>query len=125
MDGLLFPLLVAATVVTLSLGVWQVATALMDKERKKLTERLSADNTRFDPAAASARAIKIQVEGDNVPSLLSRSQFFKELNRQLAQTLPGMSLMKFLAVSAGMAAFGGLVLLLLSGSLIPAAAASA
>jgi tight adherence protein B len=125
MDGVLLPLLVAATVVTLSLGVWQLATALMDKEKKKLTERLSADNSRFDPAAASARAIKIQVENDNVPSLLSRSRFFKELNRQLAQTLPGMSLVKFLVISCALAALGGLVLLLLSGSLIPAAVASA
>ena len=125
MDGMLLPMLVAAAVGALSLGVWQLASALMDKERKKLAERLSNDKERFDPEAASARAIRFQVESAGLPSLLSKSAFFNELNRHLAQTLPGMSLVKFLSVSCGLAAFGGLMLLLLSASIIPATVAAA
>ena len=125
MDGHLLPMLVAAAVVALCMGVWQVAVVLMASERKKLAERLSNDRDRFDPVAASARAIRIQVESGGLPSLLSRWSFFAELNRQLAQTLPGMSLVKFLAISCGLASLGGLMLLLLSGSIIPAAVASA
>jgi tight adherence protein B len=120
----LFPVLVAAAVMTFVLGVWRVFVALTDKEKKKLTERLSNDN-RLDPEAASARAIKIQLESGNLPTLLSRSRFFNELNRHLAQTLPGMTLVKFLWISGGLAAFGALVMLLLTASLIPAGAAGA
>ena len=120
----LFPLLVAAAVMTFVMGVWQVVAALTNKEKKKLTERLSNDN-RLDPEAASARAIKIQLDSGNLPTLLSRSRFFNELNRHLAQTLPGVTLVKFLAISGGLAAFGALVMLLLTASLIPAAAAGA
>src|SRR5437764_1297755 len=122
MDGLL-PLLVAATVTLFSLGVWQVASAYLDKERRKLTERLSTDN-RFDPAEASARAIKIHLESANLPALLSRSRLLNELNRRLAQTLPGMTVVKFLSISGVLAAFGGLVMLLLSASVVPAALAA-
>ena len=124
MDEILLPLIAAAAVVTLSLGVWRVATAFMDTERRKLAERLSTE-TRFDPAAASARAIKIQLETDRLPAFLSRSQFFNDLNRRLMQSLPGMSVLKFLSISCGLAALGGMVMLVLTASLIPGAAAAA
>jgi len=122
MEGLL-PLLVAATVALFSLGVWQVASVYLDKERRKLTERLSTDN-RFDPAEASARAIKIHLESANLPALLSRSRLLNELNRRLAQTLPGLTVVKFLSISGALAVFGGLLMLLLSASVVPAALAA-
>ena len=124
MDGLLLPLLVAATVAMLSIGIWQVASAYLDKERRKLTQRLSTE-TRFDPVAASARAIKIQIDSGSIPTLLSRSAFFTELNRHLALTLPGMSIVKFLSIAAGLAAFMGLIMLLVSASFLPAFVAAA
>jgi tight adherence protein B len=120
----LLPLLVAAAVASFVYGAWKVAAALTDKERRKLTERLSTD-TRLDPAAASAKAIKIQLDSGSLPAILSRSQFFNELNRRLAQTLPGMSVTKFLSISAALAAFAGLLMLLLTVSMLPAAAAAA
>jgi tight adherence protein B len=123
MDSIL-PLLVAAAVASLVVGAWRVAAALMDKERRKLTERLSNDN-RLDPEAASARAIKIQLESDVLPAILSRSQFFHDLNRRLAQTLPGVGVTKFLSISAALAAFAGLLMLLVTASMLPAALAAA
>ena len=126
MGEFLLPLLVAAAVMALSLGVWRVAQSLLDGERRKLTERLTTGEKRFDAAAASARAIKIQLDGsDNLPALLQKSQFFHELHRRLAQTLPGMTVVKFLWISGALAAFGGMVMLLLSASMIPAALAAA
>ena len=121
----LLPLLVAASVITLCLGVWGAVRATMDKERKKLAERLSNDNRKFDPADASARAIKIHLDSSSLPVLLSRSQFFNELNRHLGQTLPGMTVVKFLSISGALAALAGLMMLLLTTSMIPAAVASA
>ena len=125
MGEFLLPLIVAAAVTALSLGVWRVASAFMDGERRKLTERLTTTDKRFDAAAASARAIKIQLDNDNLPAILQKSAFFNELNRRLAQTLPGMTVVKFLSISGGLAAFGGMVMLLLSVSMIPAAVAAA
>src|SRR5207237_404843 len=75
-------------------------------------------------AEASARAIKIHLESANLPALLSRSRLLNELNRRLAQTLPGMTVVKFLSISGVLAAFGGLVMLLLSASVVPAALAA-
>jgi tight adherence protein B len=123
MDSYL-PILVAGAVVMLALGVWRAAASLMDGEKRKLAERLSTEN-RFDPVAASARAIKIHLDSGNLPSLLSRSAFFNELNRHLAQTLPGMSLVKFLSISCGLACFAGLVMLLISTSPVAGAFAGA
>jgi tight adherence protein B len=123
MDELL-PLLVAAAVASFAYGTWRFVAALMGTERRKLTERLSTDN-RFDPIAASARAIKIQLDDSALPAILSRSQFFNDLKHRLAQTLPGTTVTKFLAISGGLAAFAGLLMLLLSTSMLPAAAAAA
>src|SRR4051794_12923205 len=119
MDGLLLPLLIAATVAMTSIGVWQLASVFLDKERRKLTERLSTDG-RFDPIAPSARAIKIQIDSGDIPSLLSRSAFFNELHRNLALPLPGMSLVKFLSISGGRGALRGLIMLVVGVSTLPA-----
>lgn len=121
MDGLL-PILVAATVVALSLGVWQVASRLFDKEGRKLTERLSGDG-RPDPSAGS-RAVKFHVASGALPAGLSRSRFLTDLNRRLAQTLPGTTLVTFLSVSGGLAVSVGLLALLLSTSLAVAGSAA-
>ena len=122
----LFQLLVAASVVTLTLGVWRVATSFMDTERRKLTERLSNDAPkRLDPEAARARALKIHFDADTLPAILSKSRFFNDLNRRLTQTLPRMTVVKFLSISGTLAALGGLVMLLLTASMVPAAVAAA
>jgi tight adherence protein B len=123
MDSLL-PILVAGAVMMLALGVWRMASSLLDGEKRKLAERLSTEN-RFDPVAASARAIKIQLDSASLPSLLQRSAFFNELNRHIAQTLPGMSLVQFLSISFGLACFAGLVMLLVSTSAVAGALAGA
>src|SRR5437773_795449 len=59
MDAILVPILIAAAVALFTLGVSSVARAFLHGEKRKLAERLSID-ARFDPEAASARAIKIQ-----------------------------------------------------------------
>jgi tight adherence protein B len=124
MDALL-QLLVAAAVAALSLGAWRVATSFAATERRKLSERLSNDTKRLDAEAATARAIRIQLDSDSLPALLSKSAFFNDLNRRLAQTLPRMTVVKFLSISGALAALGGLVMLLLTASMVPATVAAA
>jgi tight adherence protein B len=119
MDTLLLPLLVAAAVAMLALGVWRIAAGLVGGEKKKIAERLSAEN-RFDPVAASAKAIRIQLESTHIPSLLSRSEFFNSLNRKLSQTFPSVTIVKFLTVSGAAGLVTGVIMLLLTTSLIPA-----
>jgi tight adherence protein B len=125
MDDLL-PILIAAAVMLLALAVWRIVASLTDGERRKLAERLSNDNNRVDPVAASARAIKIQLDAArSLPSLLSKSAFFNDLNRHLALSLPGMSLVKFLCICFGLACCGGLTMLLLSTSALAGGAGGA
>lgn len=121
MDGLL-SILVAATVIALSLGVWQVASLLFDKEGRKLSARLSGEG-RFDPVAGP-RAVKFHVDSGVLSPVLSRYRFLTDLNRRLAQTLPGTTLVTFLSVSGGLAVAVGLLALLLSTSFVVAAAAA-
>ena len=118
MDGIFVPMLIASAVAMLALGVWRVVKAFLDVEKRKLAERLTTDN-RFDPATASARAIKIQLEQTELPPLLSRVQFLNTLHRHLEQAFPNTTLVRFLLLSVSVAFFAGAVMLLVTGSPIP------
>lgn len=122
MDGLL-SILVAATGITLSLGVWRLASQIFDKEGRKLSERLSSDS-RTD-AASVTRAVKFQFDSGVLPATLSRSRFLTNLNRHLAQIMPGTTLVAFLLASGGLAVLSGLMALLLSASFVIASATAA
>jgi tight adherence protein B len=118
MDGIFVPMLIASAVAMLALGVWRVVKAFLDVEKRRLAERLSTD-TRFDPATASARAIKIQLEQTELSPLLSRVQFLNTLHRHLEQAFPNTTLVRFLLLSVSVAFFAGAVMLLVTGSPIP------
>jgi tight adherence protein B len=124
MGELLAPILVASAVATFALGVWRVVVTLRDGERRKLAERLSIA-ARFDAEAASARAIKIQLEQSELPMLLSRLRFLHTLDRHVSQAFPGTSLVRFLLLALAVALVVGAVMLLASGSVIPAGLAGA
>src|SRR5438034_2222196 len=106
MDGIFFPMLIAAAVAMLALGVTRVVRAFLDGEKRKISERLSTD-ARFDPADASARAIRIQLEQDELPPLLSRLRIFNTLHRHVTQALPNTTVIRFLTVAGALAFFVG------------------
>jgi tight adherence protein B len=123
MEPILLPLLVAAAVAMLAMGVWRLVEAYALEGRKKIAERLSTEN-RFDPLNAPSRAVKIQLDAAGLPSLLKRSDYLIRLNRKLVQTFPGVTLTQFLGLAAGLGFVFGLVMLLLTTSAVPALAAA-
>jgi len=124
MAAIVVPILVAAAVALFILGVANVSRAVLHGEKRKLAERLSTD-VRFDPAAASAQAIKIQLESSALPPLLSRLRFLNVLHRHVIQAYPQTTLVRFMALSAVVAFVAGVVMLLASASYIPATLAAA
>jgi tight adherence protein B len=124
MDVTLLPMLVAFSVAMFAYGVWQIVAAFVDGEKRKLASRLSTD-ARFDPAEASARAIKIQLEQANLPVMLSRLRFLHTLHLRLAQAYPETTLVRFLAIAIASAIFSFTIMLLLTTSVIPALLAAA
>ena len=124
MVAIMVPILIAAAVALFTLGVSRVVRGFLHGEKRKLAERLSID-ARFDPEAASARAIKIQLEQSELPPLLSRLQFLAVLHRHVIQAYPQTTLVRFLSLSAGVAVFAGFVMLMASASMIPALLAAA
>jgi tight adherence protein B len=119
MDAVFVPMLVASAVAMFVLGVCKVVVVLLDGEKRKLAERLSTDN-RYDSAEASARAIRIQLEQANLPAALARLTFLHTLHRRLAQAYPDMTVVRFLSLAGSGAFFAFTMMLLLTGSPIPA-----
>src|SRR2546428_1643600 len=124
MEGILVPILIAAAVAMFTLGVARVLRAFLHNEKRKLAERLSTD-ARIDPEAASARAIKIQLEQSELPPLVSRLHFLTGLHRRVTPAYPQTTLVRFLSLSVGVALFARVVMLLASASMIPALLAAA
>ncbi len=123
METIVVPILIAAAVALFTLGVSSVTRALLHGEKRKLAERLSTD-VRFDPAAASAQAIRIQLEQSALPPLLSRLRFLNVLHRHVIQAYPQTTLIRFIALSGVIAFVAGVVMLLASASYIPATVAA-
>jgi tight adherence protein B len=124
MDATLLPMLVACSVALFAYGVWSIVAAFVDVEKRRLATRLSTE-TRFDPAEASARAIKIQLEQAKLPLALSRLRFLHTLHLRLAQAFPETTLVRFLAIALASAVFSFTMMLLLTTSVIPALLAGA
>lgn len=119
MDGIFVPMLIASAVAMLALGIWRVVNVYLDGSKRKLAERLSTE-PRLDPASASARAIKIQLEQSDLPPLLSRLRFLTALHRHVTQAFPNTTLVRFLSLSAAAAFFAFGVMLFISDSMVPA-----
>src|SRR3982750_4847045 len=123
MAAIVVPILVAAAVALFTLGVANVTRLVLHGEKRKLAERLSPD-VRFDPAAASAQAIKIQLESSALPPLLSRLRFLNGLHRHVIQAYPQTTLVRFVSLSVVIAFVAGVIMLLASASFIPATGAA-
>ena len=116
MDGLLLPILVAATVATLAWGIIAVVSGMQGGDRRKLKKRLTL-NGREDSDNANAggsagqRSILVRLEVRGVPKFLADRAFIQSLNRRLVPAYPDRSLGKFLTRAAIFSVvFGGITL---------------
>src|SRR5687768_11707613 len=111
MNGILLPILVAATVATFVWGIVALVSGAGGGRQRKLKKRLSVEG-RDEFANLTGRSIVIQLQVTGLPPFLARRPFVQRLNRRLLQAYPDRSLGKFLAKAAVIAVvLGGLALL--------------
>jgi tight adherence protein B len=111
MDGLLLPIIVAATVAMLAWGIVALIAGAGGGQRRKLKKRLSVEG-RDEFASVTGRPIVVELKVRGLPQFLTRKPFIQALNRRLLQAHPDRSLGRFLAKAPIYAAvLGGLLLL--------------
>jgi tight adherence protein B len=108
MDSNILFIIIAVAGALLVFGVWQIVTAMMDPERKKLQERLSTDN-QVDYKSIQNRSIMMQTDVKGLSGLLTRWSPMQQLNRRVVQAFPETSLAKFLSIAAAMCVFAFLI----------------
>src|SRR5690348_12996500 len=124
MNGNYLFILIAVAGSLLVFGVWQIVTAVMDPERKKLQERLSADS-RLDLNSMTNRSLMMQTDATGISGLLTRWSPMQQLHRRVVQAFPETSLAKFLTIAATMLGFAFLILTAVTGSFTVGAIAGA
>jgi tight adherence protein B len=119
MDGILVPILVAASVATLAWGLVAAIAGNGRGERKRLQERLAGDG-RADPYAngASGRPITLQLQVVGVPDFLAERSVIKAVNRRLLQAYPNRTMGQFLVRAVIIATVVGGVSLLVTASFL-------
>jgi tight adherence protein B len=116
MDGLLLPILVAATVATAAWGVVALVTGAGGGQRRKLKKRLSVEGR--DEFTTAARSIVLELKVTGLPPFLARRPFVQRLNRRLLQAYPDRSLGKFLGITIGLSVGIGAISLLVTASFL-------
>ena len=128
MDGILVPILVAASVATLAWGVVAAVTGRGRGERKRLQQRLTGDaradlqgfgaGAGLTRDAAVGRPITLQLQVVGVPAFLAKRPLVQALNRRLLQAYPDRTMGQFLARAAVIAAVAGGLTLLVTASVL-------
>jgi len=95
MSGMIVPILVAVTVALLVFGSAQVASFLADGEKRKLKQRLSANDRPGASAGLTNRSITIQ---QSSPGALGNIRLVAKLSRTLLQAYPDASVARFMAL---------------------------
>jgi tight adherence protein B len=119
-----FPILLAVTVALFVWAVLLVISNLVKNEKGKLAERL-AGTSGSTGSATPATSIVVASETQGLSPLLGKSAFIRALHRQLTHAYPEASLMKFLALSAGLGLGATMTLWLFMESLLIGAIAGA
>lgn len=114
MDQLLL-ILVAGTVAALAWGVVRIMAAATGGQKRKLHQRLSAEN-RPDTFTRANRPILLHAEEITLTGLLGRFAPLQIMQRRLAQAFPETRLSRFLIIVGAVGGMTGSIAWLLSGS---------
>lgn len=123
MEGMLLPILIAASVMLLAYAIMQAVAALTDPEKRKLKERLSGEGR--SEMSEAQRKITLQQEMSALSGRLTQFSFFESMNRMLIQAYPEMTLSRFLMTAAGIGVGVFLITLLVTQSIIVSGIAGA
>jgi tight adherence protein B len=116
MDGMLIPILAAASVAMLVYGIAQVTVALTNGEKRKLQQRLASDSAAAGSAVVRT-AIRTQQEQDALTAALVKFALFDGVRRRLVHAFPDMTLTRFLTIAGSAALAGFSVVFLIADSL--------
>ncbi len=97
MVALAFPILVASTVILGLIGMWNTLRGFFNLDNARLKDRL-AKSLEHDVQSSLAKSIRRRTGLDDVHGLLGRFELFHEVNRILLQSVPNLTLQKFLWV---------------------------
>ena len=106
-----------------ALFVWGASRKFFGDEtdqRRKLKQRLSGLGDRPRPLEEQANSLLQQQSAKAMAELLGRYHFFRELRLSLKQSMPDVTLERFVTITAAVGAGLALVALLLTGSFIVA-----
>src|SRR5437763_726774 len=100
MEGIFLPIVIAAAVVLLVVGVIQLAKQLLDPERRKLHERLSteANSGAGSKDSFTARSTRLETQTAGLSASLSKMPLLIGLHRRLLHAYPDLSLAGFLII---------------------------
>jgi tight adherence protein B len=118
MDGLLFPILIAAAVMLLIWSVARLAAGGPERQKRKLAERLSTEGRHDGRPETEVRPITLRLEVVGLPPFLADQPFIQALNRRVVQAFPNTSLQKFLMISLIMGFTGMFTAFGLTGSML-------
>ena len=124
MEGMLLPILVAASVALVVFGATRVTVALADGEKRRLQQRLATDQR--GGSSNVNRSITVQQhELGGISGALTQTSLFGGLNRLLLHAFPDMTLSRFLLVATSISMSLFLLTFLLAGSVLVALVAAA
>lgn len=119
MDGMIFPILIAASVGLVVFLAVQIGAALADPEKRKLKQRLSGELR----GGGGGQALGYGADGTEVKSItihqqelgfLARVPYMPALARKLLQAYPDFSFHKFLAICLGLSLLAGSITFLVT-----------
>jgi tight adherence protein B len=111
MMSVALPVLVASSVGLAVFGSFRIAQQLNNKEGRRLKERLGG-GVENQVQSDLAKSIRRRTGLDDVQGLLGEFEVFHQINKTLLQSVPNMTLKKFLWIVAG-SAFGSMLLVFL------------
>ena len=111
MMSVALPVLVASSVGLAVFGSFRIAQQLNNKEGRRLKERLGS-GVENQVQSDLAKSIRRRTGLDDVQGLLGEFEVFHQINKTLLQSVPNMTLKKFLWIVAG-SAFGSMLLVFL------------
>ena len=118
MEAYLLPFLIAGVGGLLAWGVVCLVQGFTDGDRRKLSDRLSAEGRAPGAVAFDARKsiLVAQLENSGLPPFLARLKLVQTMQRRVTLAFPSWTLLKFLCVVAGCSIGLGLVGAVVSGS---------
>ncbi len=103
MDDLILPVLIALVAALFVWGIVCLVQAWTDTDRKKLAERLTGDDRPGMSFDARRSIVIAQMRSSGLPDGIAKIRVLQWLHRRVTQAFPDWSLVKFLAITFGLA----------------------